>query len=276
MGSIAQKAMRKLGVNETFIKKIFQSAQDRMLQAIMAGDLVTVELLHTQQKFDFGELTDDFENCLHVAVKYNQLDIAKYIIQSYVNFNEQFHILEDKNMQGDSPLMVAILAKNLDMTQYLVREAGARVRCTLCYREGSPWERGRHHFHGCVCHWQPRHREVHLRSAGQLLLQKQRRTECAPQGLLFWWDLGCSLPPQEHQSIHKPTLSVQLQILSKDKHGNNCFHLASKRLNLTLIRYLLKKFRRQSTILAIPNGENQTFIQILCRIFNSIRETGFE
>jgi ankyrin repeat protein len=36
----------------------------------------------------------------------------------------------------------------------------------------------------------------------------------------------------------------KLSTLSKDKYGNNCFHIAAKRINITVIRYLLRKFKR--------------------------------
>jgi len=51
-----------------------------------------------------------------------------------------------------------------------------------------------------------------------------------------------------------------MSTLSKDKAGNNCFHIAANRINMSVIRLLLKKFKKYHTVMLIPNGEGQTLV----------------
>lgn len=37
-----------------------------------------------------------------------------------------------------------------------------------------------------------------------------------------------------------------MSLLSKDKNGNNCFHLAAMHFYMNLIRYMLKKFKKSN------------------------------
>lgn len=71
--------------------------------------------------------------------------------------------------------------------------------------------------------------------------------------------------------MKKHLISIKLSPLSKDKHGNNCFHLAAKKINMSVIRYLLKKFKKSNPLL-IENGDKLNVIQILMKVFNEIKE----
>ena len=69
--------------------------------------------------------------------------------------------------------------------------------------------------------------------------------------------------------------NTKLSLLTKDRMGNNCFHLAAQHLNITLIRYMLKKSKENTSILQLENGENKSTLSILQELFNTIKEESF-
>lgn len=69
--------------------------------------------------------------------------------------------------------------------------------------------------------------------------------------------------------------NTKMSILAKDKMGNSCFHLAARHLNITLIRYMFKKIKKNAnkgsslytsyqSVLHYENGEKQSTLSILC------------
>jgi ankyrin repeat protein len=100
-----------------------------MLVAITNGDVSMVQKLD-DPSFDFGSFSPNGHTFFEWAVRGNHIGIVKYIYarESNADPKHTFHLIEDKNQHGDSPLMVAVMNKHIEMAMFLIGTANARVR----------------------------------------------------------------------------------------------------------------------------------------------------
>jgi ankyrin repeat protein len=82
-----------------------------MKDAVIEGNIATVEEYYGLEYPIAGEE----ENILHIALQHRQMEMAEYILEKMEDINVQ-----DKNSDGDTPLMLATLANNFRLVERLV------------------------------------------------------------------------------------------------------------------------------------------------------------
>lgn len=252
MGNSIRSSLKKLGCKESIINRLFATNFQILILSIEKGDLETVRFFYLTKKVSFSEYLPTGDSPLHVAVTYNQMPIVKYIVEEIVPLN-----IEDKNFNGDTPLMLATLKGNLEMVTYLVETAHADINT----REN----RGATPFFAACCN-----------SYLEILSY-----------FLFTLKINYQTLNYEGQSpIHRVSYYGLLSILkylrkntnlsfsSIDKKGNSPLHLAAMRLNIACLRYLMRHSSKKEVLLSQKNLELESPVSILMRILNKIKDPG--
>ena len=185
--------------------------------------------LHKQYEYDFGIINYGM-NSLMLAVKHDRFAIVEYIIE------HNLKIIDDKDQLGDSPLMYATLGKQLHLIKLLV-ERGANINSR---------ENGGASIFIAACVSGEMEIISYLFTSGANVYIKNNDGQTALHRACHY---------NQIKVINFLLKNTKLSLLTKDKMGSNCFHISARNMHISLLRYMLKRFKKQA-VLQIQNGEN--------------------
>lgn len=93
-----------LGLSKEFISKVFDRKFPKMKDAVIEGNIQKVE---EYQSLNYPIAGED-ENILHIALQNKQYEMTEYILDNIENIR-----IQDKNLNGDTPLMLTTLSNNM-------------------------------------------------------------------------------------------------------------------------------------------------------------------
>ena len=100
-----------LGFPKEFISKILDRKYPQMTDAVIEGNIAKVEE-YREQLFP---IAGENENILHIALQHKQYEMAVHILDNFKDIR-----LEDKNSDGDTPLMIATFHNHIELITRLV------------------------------------------------------------------------------------------------------------------------------------------------------------
>ena len=92
-----------------------QNFEKDIFKAVIANKLNSVEYLHSIVKIDINIKNMKNQTLLHMASKYGNLDIAKYLISNGTN-------IEEKDVNGETALHLACRYNHLQIVEYLISQ----------------------------------------------------------------------------------------------------------------------------------------------------------
>ncbi|EAR89739.2 ankyrin domain protein (macronuclear) [Tetrahymena thermophila SB210] len=193
---------------------------------------------------------DTGNNPLHLTVKANRYDMVDYLLTKYESLEK-----EDKNFDGDTALMLAVLYSDLKMVRLLVEKGNVDINCKES--EGfTPFM--------AACANGKLEIVEYLMNRNCKIYSKNQQGQTAIHRAAFYGEV---------QVIRSLLKNTKLQLTSRDSRGNTCLHFAAMRLNMTCFRYILKKLGSQKdNELAKKNQEGLTPVQVLIKSFNLIKK----
>ncbi|KAL4489904.1 hypothetical protein ABPG72_010803 [Tetrahymena utriculariae] len=190
---------------------------------------------------------DTGNNPLHLTVKANRYDMVDYLLMKYEALEK-----EDKNFDGDTALMLAVLYIKVRL---LVEKGNADINCKES--EGfTPFM--------AACANGKLEIVEYLMNKNCKIYSKNQQGQTAIHRAAFYGEV---------QVIRLLLKNTKLLLTSRDSRGNTCLHFAAMRLNMTCFRYILKKLGNQKdNELAKKNQEGLTPVQVLIKSFNLIKK----
>jgi len=247
MGNFSSQVRKENnGCIRFILNKIFKTDFYKLMDAIKSGNLSLVKHYY-HSKVNFSQYLPNGDTPLHWAVKNNQFQIMKFIVENVTNLN-----LNDKNFLGDSPLLLAVMNSNHQMVEYLIRKP---VNLNIQENKGyTPF--------------------IAACSSGDLYLVKLLM-ECGSDYRLKARDGQTGL----HRAAFYGNIPIvkylikelKMNVMVPDRKGNYPFHSASMKLNISCLRILIKASNLPpSDALHIPNKFGLKPIDILVKACNKL------
>lgn len=210
---------------QQFIKKktkgeAINPAFQNLLQAIKNDDFILLKSLIFMKRVSSKMYDEHGNSVLHIAVYYNRIEILKFLIDISKPVN-----LEDKNFNGDTPLMIACTRGYIDIVHFLIKEE----KCDVNTRENT----GSTPFIASCANGKEDVTKYLLdySKANYKILNKMKQSAVHKSAYYG-----------ENRILKLLSKNTSLSFNTKDKFGNSPIHLAAKRINIKSIRTILKMY----------------------------------
>jgi len=230
------------------LDKIFQTEFTKLVTAIRTGNISLVKKFY-QQKVNFLQYLQNGDTPFHIAVKFNNFEIVKFIAENIQNLN-----LNDQNFLGDTPLLIAIMNGNKDIFNYLLsREV---IDLNIAENKGyTPFiaacASGELDFVDKLC------------KRGCNIRLKTRDGQTAVHRAAFYG----------HQKVLIYLIKkLKMNVMIPDRKGNLPLHYACMKLNMSCIRILIKITDfTVNDLLYTPNKYGVKPVDIILKVLGRIR-----
>jgi len=215
MGNLIKKKARNIHRQDIF----YNSELEELINAITNDNIEEIRKIRKKGKVNFTHYTQTGDNPLHIAVKMSSRKSIEYLLENIPEIN-----IEDKNFNGDTALMIAIFRNNLSLIKNLINNHAANVNTR---------EKG---------------------GSTPIIIAAANGFLPILQYLVFETKADCTIRNNDFQTaVHRAAFYGELKILDflrqhtplsfccKDRLGNTPLHLASMRLKISCIRYILAK-----------------------------------
>jgi len=230
------------------VDKLFQTEFAKLIAAIRAGNIGLVKRFY-QQKVNFLQYLHNGDTPFHIAVKFNNLEIVRFIAENVQNLN-----VNDQNFLGDTPLLLAIMNGNKEILNYLLSKPSIDV--DVAENKGyTPFiaacASGEIGFVDKLC------------KHGCNIKLKTRDGQTALHRAAFYG----------HQKVIIYLIqNLKMNAMISDRKGNLPLHYACMKLNISCMRILIKVTNYTATeLLYIPNKYDVRPIDIILKVLGRIR-----
>ena len=229
--------------------KIFKNKFLKLTTAIKEGNLTLVKS-YFQSRINFNQYLNNGDMPIHIAAKYNHLEIARFIADNVHNLN-----INEENFVGDTPLMLAVMNGNILMVEYFIFKKFANVNIAE--------NRGFTPFMAACANGNL--------SLVQLLVDqgadhklKSRDGQTGLHRAAFYGNVDV---------VKYLIKDLKMSVMFPDKKGSLPLHFACMKLSFNCIRVLIKASNKPlHEMLHVQNKFEVKPLDIILKVLNRLRE----
>jgi len=231
-------------------RRLFKTKFLKLVSAIRHGNLSLVKHYHAM-KVNFSHYMENGDTPLHLAIKYDRNEIARWICYNIQGLN-----VNDKNFIGDTPLLMATMQGNFDMVKHLILNKNADPNLSE--------NRGYTPFIAACAQGNVEIVRFLCEEAGADIKQRTFDGQSGLHRAAFYGN---------YDVISYLIKRQRMNVLLPDRKGNLPLHLACVKMNVRCARLLIKADRNEGgKSLYIKNKLGAYPLEILTKQFNKLRE----